>query len=71
MTVDSAGVASMYMIDPTHIEQSILRGYQVEPLGKTGLADKRLMSVEYSLLVLNEKSQGAIFDIDTALSMVA
>jgi len=69
--VDSAAVSTMYMIDSSHLAQSILRGYQVEPLGKTGLSDKRLMSVEYSFLVLNEKSQGAIFDIDEALSMVA
>lgn len=69
--VDATAVSSMYMLDPTHIKQSLLRGYTTEPLGKTGLSDKRLMSVQYSLKVLNEKSQGAIFDIDEALAVVA
>jgi hypothetical protein len=69
--VDAAGTSSMYFIDPTHMKQSFLRGYQAEPLGKTGLNDKKLMSVEWSLKVLNEKSQGAIFAIDEALAVVA
>lgn len=68
---DAAGVSSVYFVDPSHIRQSFLRGYQVEPLAKTGLSDKRLMSAEYSLLVLNEKSQGAIFDVDETAAVVA
>lgn len=61
----------MYLLDPAHLRQSFLRGYMVEPLGKLGLSDTRLMSVQYSLLVLNEKSQGAIFDIDETADVVA
>jgi hypothetical protein len=68
---DAAGVSSMYLLDPNHLKQSFMRGYMVEPLAKTGLSDKRLMSVQYSLLVLNEKSQGAIFDIDETAAVVA
>jgi hypothetical protein len=68
---DAAATSSMYMLDPTHLRQSFLRGYQTEPLGKTGLSDKKLMSGEWSFLVLNEKSQGAIFAIDEALAVVA
>ena len=68
---DAAGVSSMYLLDPSHLKQSFMRGYMVEPLAKTGLSDKRLMSVQYSLLVLNEKSQGAIFDIDETAAVVA
>jgi len=68
---DAAGVSSVYLLDPSHLKQSFLRGYQVEPLAKTGLSEKRLMSAEYSFLVLNEKSQGAIFDIDETLAVVA
>jgi len=69
--VDAAATSTMYMVDPAHLRQSYLRGYQVEPLGKTGLSDKNLMSVEWSFLVLNELSQGAIYAIDEALSVVA
>lgn len=68
---DDTATSSMYFLDPAHLKQSFLNGYKVETLGKTGLNDKRLMSVEYSLLVLNEKSQGAILAIDEALAVVA
>lgn len=68
---DSAAVSSVYLLDSSHLEQSFLRGYQTETLGKTGLSEKRIMSAQYSLKVLNEKSQGAIFDIDEALAVVA
>jgi hypothetical protein len=69
--VDTTATSSMYFLDPTHLRQSFMRGYQTDPLGKTGLTDKRMMSCEYSLLVLNEVSQGAILAIDEALAMVA
>jgi Family of unknown function (DUF5309) len=68
---DAAGVSSMYFVDPSHIEQSFLRGYQVEPLAKTGLSEKRLMSVQYTLKVLNERSQGAILAIDETADVVS
>lgn len=69
--VDAAATSTMYMVDPSHLRQSFLRGYQAEPLAKTGLSDKKLMSGEWSFLVLNEKSQGAIYAIDEALAVVA
>lgn len=68
---DAAGTSTMYMVDPQHLRQSYLRGYQTEPLGKTGLSDKNLMSVEWTFEVLNELSQGAIYAIDEALAVVA
>lgn len=71
MQPESAGQSSMYAIDPSHLRESYLRGYQTEPLGKTGLSDKKLMSVEWTFEVLNEKAQGAIFAIDEALAVVA
>jgi hypothetical protein len=69
--VDATDTSSMYLVDPSHITQSFLRGYQVEPLAKTGLSDKRLMSAEWSLKVYSEKSQGAILAIDETTAMVA
>ncbi len=68
---DAAGVATLYFTDPKHLFQSFMTGYQTEPLAKTGLSEKRLISCDYSLIVTNEKSQGAIFDIDTAVPMTA
>jgi Family of unknown function (DUF5309) len=68
---DTAGVSSMYLLDSAHLKQSFLRGYTTEPLAKTGLSEKRIMSVQYSLLVLNELSQGAILAIDETAAVVA
>jgi len=68
---DTTNVSSVYLVDPSHIKQSFLRGYRVEPLAKTGLSEKRLMSCEYSLLVLNEKSQGAILAVDETASVAS
>jgi hypothetical protein len=69
--VDATDTSSMYLVDPSHITQSFLRGYQVEPLAKTGLSEKRLMSAEWALKVYSEKSQGAILAIDETTAMVA
>lgn len=65
----AAGVADLFILDPAFIRQSFMKGYAVEPLAKTGLSEKRLISVDYTLLVTNEKSQGIIRDIDTAVAM--
>ena len=67
----ATNVSTMYFVDPSKITLSYLRGYTVEPLAKTGLADKRMMSVEYSLKVHSEKSQGAIYAIDETAAVVA
>ena len=61
--VDDTNEASMYFLDGAHLQQSFITGYRTEPLAKTGLSEKRLICVDYSLLVLNEKSQGVIADI--------
>ena len=69
--VTDTATSTLYLLDPTKIKQSLMRGYQVEDLAKTGLSDKKMMSVQYSLLVLNEKHQGAIYAIDETAAMVA
>jgi len=56
--------STMFLIDSEHLEQSFLHSPRVEPLAKTGLSDKRLMSADYTLCVGNEKGLGAINDID-------
>jgi len=62
---------NMYIVDPEYVELSYLAGYRVEPLTKAGLADARLMSVDWSLRVLNEAAHGVIADNDPALAAVA
>ena len=62
---------NVYLIDPEYLELSYLVGYRVEPLAKAGLSDTRLMSVDWTLKVLNERAQGVIADINPALAVVA
>lgn len=69
--VESTGQATLYILDPGLIEQSFLKGVHVSPLAKDGLADKRLMSCDWTLKVLQEKGLAAYFAIDTALPWVA
>ena len=69
--VDATDTSTMYFVDPSHITQSFLSGYTVEPLSKTGLSDKRLMFCDYALKVYSEKSQGAIYAIDETAAVVA
>ena len=69
--VEAAGVSTAYILDPSHIRQSMMRGYRVEPLAKTGLSEKRLLSCDYSLLVMNEKSCAQIANIDETADVTA
>jgi len=60
----AADTSTAFLLDTSHLEQSFLHAPRVESLAKTGLSDKRLMSVDYTLCVGNEKGLGAINDID-------
>jgi hypothetical protein len=68
---DDTDESTLYFIDPSHLTQSFLYGYKVEPLAKTGLSEKRLMSCDYALKCYSEKSQGAIYAIDETAAVVA
>ena len=70
--VDSVAtqVADVFIMDPGMLRISFLAGYRVDPLAKTGLADKRLMRVDWTLKVLNERAQGLIADIDPTVDVV-
>ena len=63
--------ATLYFIDAEYVTQGMLQGYQVAELAKTGLADKREMSVDGTLKVLNEEAHGLIADIDYELPVIA
>lgn len=64
MPASSAGVSSAGIFDFEYLDVPYLTGYRVEPLAKTGLADKRQMLVDWTTRVRNEESQGAIHGID-------
>jgi hypothetical protein len=71
MPVESAGQATLFILDPSLIEISYLKGVHVAPLAKDGLADKRMISADWTLKVLNQKGLAAYFAIDTAAAWVA
>ena len=68
---EATNVSTAYILDPSHIRLSYMRGPRVEPLAKTGLSEKRLCSADYSLLVMNEKSCAQIANIDETAAVTA
>jgi hypothetical protein len=71
MQVTAVADCNVYLIDPEHVRQGLLHGYLVEPLAKTGLADKRQMIVDWTLKVLDESAHAVVADVDFTVPMVA
>ena len=63
--------AYMYIMDPAYINIGYLQNYRTETLAKAGLADKRQISVDWCLKVLNEEAHGLIADIDYTAPVTA
>lgn len=49
-------------INPQYVRVAYLRPFQTIPLAKTGDSDQKMLLVEYTLEVGNEKALGAIYD---------
>jgi hypothetical protein len=58
--------SSAFVLDFDYIEISDLRPYKLEPLAKTGDADKAMLIREYGLKVLNEKALGVAVDLTSS-----
>lgn len=58
------------IFDFEYLKMGYLSNYKTEPLAKTGLADKSQISVDFMTKVLNEKAEGAIFNIDETVDVV-
>jgi hypothetical protein len=65
-----AQVASVLIYDPSYVMQTFLQGYETAPLAKTGLADNRQISVDYTLKVMAEDAHAAINDINPLTAVV-
>jgi len=63
------GANEAFILDTSLLRIGTLHGYKVEELAKTGLADKRQMSVDATLKVLNEEGLAIIRDIDPDADM--
>ena len=62
----STQVADIFIIDPTYLAISYLKGYRTDELAKTGLSTQSLMTVDWTLEVKTEKAHGMIGDINSA-----
>lgn len=63
--------ADVFILDPEYLELSYLKGYRTDELAKTGLAENRQMSVDWTLVVNTEKAHAIIGNIGTALAVTA
>ncbi|QDY70123.1 SU10 major capsid protein [Qingshengfaniella alkalisoli] len=60
----AAAAAAVFLLDPAYARITFLRGYRVNPLAKTGDADKRQMLVDWSNRVMNPDAHRVLLDID-------
>lgn len=67
----ASGVSTLFGIDPEYAALSYLSGYMVADLAKTGLSDKKEMSVDQCLKVYNEAAHCAYRAIDETLAWTA
>ena len=67
----TTAAADVFILDPEYLSLCYLKGYRTDSLAKTGLAENRQMSVDWSLIVNTEKAHGIIANIDIATAVVA
>lgn len=67
----SATAAAVFILDPEYLALSYLQGYRTDELGKTGTANNRQISVDWTLVVNNEKAHGMITDINPTAAVTA
>lgn len=53
----------VFVLDPSFAEVAYLQTAKQEPLAKTGLSERRLISCEYGLQVTSEKAHGIVADV--------
>lgn len=67
----TATAAAVYLLDPSYIKLTYLRGYRVVDLAKAGDADKKMMLVDWSLRVTNPDACRVLLDINPTASVAA
>lgn len=63
-------VVNLYFIDWELLAHSWLHSWRADPIGKPGLSDKRQISGDVTLVVLNEEGLGTIADLDPTTAVV-
>lgn len=66
-----AANSDVFILDPEYLSLCYLKGYRTDSLAKTGLAENRQMSVDWSLIVNTEKAHGIIPSVLNAGTMTA
>ena len=61
---DANGTDFVFILDPEYLSLSYLEGYRTDTLAKTGLSEKREISVDWGLRVHCEEAQAMICGID-------
>ena len=56
----------VFVLDPSYAEVAYLQTAKQEPLAKTGLSERRLISVEYGLQVTSQKAHGVVADVNAS-----
>ena len=67
---DANGTDFVFILDPEYLSLSYLEGYRTDMLAKTGLSEKREISVDWGLRVHCEEAQAMICGIDGTLDAV-
>ena len=62
---------NLYVITPAQALISFLTGWQTAPLARTGTADNRQVTADWTLKVLNWEAFGVVADIDATAAVVA
>ena len=63
---DENGNHFAFVLDPSYLSISYLEGYRTDSLAKTGLSEKREISVDFGLRCHVEESQALIANVDPA-----
>jgi hypothetical protein len=66
-----ATVGDLYLIDPDSWERSYLQGYETKDLARTGIAENRQITVDFTLCALNPEANAVVADIDSAVPATA
>ena len=61
---------NIFLLDPEYVSLSYLEGYRTDTLAKTGLAEKRQISVDWGLRVHTEKAHAMITGVDGSVTAV-
>ena len=56
----------VFVLDPNYAAVAFLQNAKQEPLAKTGLSERRLISAEYGLQVTSQKAHGFVADCTTS-----